>query len=42
MKVKGRFVLRAVRGLLEGAYWNTQVGEMCTFYSRARTKQGAD
>ena len=40
MKVKGRFVLRAVHSLFEGAYYNTQMGEMCAVYSRARTKIG--
>ena len=29
-----------VRGLFEGAYYNTWMSELCMVYSRARTKQG--
>ena len=40
MKVKG-FVLRPVHGLFEGAYYNTQMGDVCAVHSRAHTKQRA-
>jgi len=40
MKVKGCLVLGLVCGLLEGAYFNTQMDEVCAVCSRARTKQG--
>ena len=40
MQVKGRFILEAVRGLFEGAYYNSHMGEVCAVYSRSRTKQG--
>ena len=40
MKVKGRFVLRAVCGLFKGAYYNNQMSEVCVVYLRLCTKQG--
>ena len=37
---KGSFYLKVVHGLFEGAYYNTQMGEVRGVYSRTRTKQG--
>jgi len=38
--VKGRLVLGTVRGLFEGAYYNTQMGGVCAIYSRVRINRG--
>jgi len=40
VKVKGRLVLGALRGLFEGAYYNTQMGEVCAVYSRVQSILG--
>ena len=32
--------LTLLRGLFEGAQYNSEAGEKCAVYSRARTKQG--
>jgi len=40
VKVKGHLVLGAVCGLFEGAYYHTQMIEVCAVYSRARSIQG--
>jgi len=37
VKVKGRLVLGTLLSLFEGAYYNTQMGEVCAIYSRARS-----
>jgi len=42
VKVKGRLVFGEVHGLSEGAYYNTQMSEVCAVYLRAQSIQGRE
>ena len=40
IKLSSKESISLLRGQFEGAYYNTQVGELCAVSSKVRTKQG--